>query len=394
MTQNIQLTETAKQIQASIRPAISQLELAQNNVEGIAKTSVDTAIMLVNQVEQMVIELTNQDYDDYNELVDHAEALQKELITTQQKLSNAHKVLSDSELEREEAKGEAAINATSVKTLRNQIQKLENELKALKVMNPEALKSKNASLKREIAEKSDIINQQLIKIRTGRAELAKVNQNYAQATDSNLLLKEVCEEQNRKLCEKDGLMLRSPYPSKSDSSLAFYMHFMGYNLEVGAAGVNEDSVRLISDLGFHIVLRTTYCIDVVVNFTTWLSPVLPNAQYVPFIKDVPDQLVADLHDEIYERVQKSHPDLVKRVDWSKSVSLAETDIKDKYLEPLRVGGFSSIYDVCECRCGRIADRCSGIGEAAEKEIRKVCDAVVYKWRVENKFKESATPKVA
>ncbi|MDC5753539.1 hypothetical protein [Vibrio europaeus] len=394
MTETIQLTETAKQVQASIRPALSQLELAQGNVQGIAKTSVDTAYMLVKQVEQMVIELTNKDYDDYNALVDQAEALQDTLITTQKSLTEAEEKLESAELEREEAKGESAMAATELKALRDQLRVVNDDMNAIKALNPEKLKSKNASLKESLAEKSEIINQQLIKIRTLRTDLAKTKQDYALATDNNLLLKQTCEEQYQKLCEKDGLMLREPYESKGDSSLKFYMHFMGYNLEVGAADVDEDAVRLIGDLGFHLVLRTTYCIDAVVNFTTWLSPVLPSTQHAPFITEVPDQLIADLHEEIYERVQESHPDLVKRVDWAKGVSLAELDIKDKYLEPLRKGGFSSIYDVCESRGGRVAERCAGIGEAAEKEIRKACDSLVHKWRVENKFKETAIKKAA
>ena len=42
----------------------------------------------------------------------------------------------------------------------------------------------------------------------------------------------------------------------------------------------------------------------------------------------------------------------------------------------------------------MADRCSGIGEAAEREIRKACETLVHKWRVENKFKESAIKEAA
>ncbi len=394
MTKPIQITETAKQIQASIRPAVNQLELAKGHVDGIALTSVNAAIMLVNQVEQMVIDLTNKDYDDYNQLFDESEKMQDALIKAEGQLQEANDKLEGAELERDEANANAAKTSVELGILQDKMRTLKSDLKALQDFNPERLKSKNNELKKEVESKTDIINQQLIKIRTLRSDLAKEKQENALATENNLLLNRTCEEQYDKLCKKDGLMLREPYASTGDSSLQFYMHFMGYNLEVGAASNEEDSVRLIGDLGFHLVLRTTYCIDVVVNFTTWLSPVLPNTNWVPFITEVPDRLILDLHEEIYERVQESHPDLVKRVDWAKGVSLASLDIKDKYLEPLRKGGFSSIYDVCESRSGRVADRCSGIGEAAEREIRKACEQVVHKWRVENKFKETGVKKAA
>ncbi|WP_070964813.1 hypothetical protein [Vibrio sonorensis] len=397
MTENIQLTETAKQIQATIRPALNQLDIAQGKVTGIAETSVKAAIMLVEQAEQMAIDLTNQDYDDYNELVgnyenlsSHVDRLEGQLREAKASIETAKSNAADALLEKDEANAAASMAATEGKVLKDQIRTLRDEVKSLKELNPEGLKAKNVSQKKELKEKSDIIGQQLIKIRTLRAELADVKGNYAKATDNVLSLKETCEEQHERLCSKDGLMLRTPYQSKGDDRLMFYMHYMGYNLEVGSANAADDAVRLVGDLGFHLVLRTTYCIDAVVNFTTWLSPVLPSPQWLPLIAEVPDGLIADLHEEIYERVKESHPDLVKRVDWAKGVFLAELDgIKDKHLEPLRKGGFTSLYDVCEVPLGRVAERCDGLEKAAEKDIRKVCDALVSQWRIENKFSESS-----
>lgn len=389
---SVSITETARAIQASIRPAQNQLDLALGTVEGIAATSVKTAIMLIQQVEEMVIELTNKDADDYDELVGQLEDLQTTASLTAinlKELTEKYENLEITHLEEEAAHGRLkSDNQLKLIALRE----AEKELKRLVDMKPQDLKSKNIALKKESSNKSDIINKQLTEIRNLKKAKLHLEKSNAGLTQVGLETADHVRNLEEKLTYSEGYAAKKVYKANEQEGLYFYVYHYSWGLyaDVDYNRSNYE-LKIVRDVDWHIKAVSTMGIDLLILCSEWLSPIMP---VVTEIKDeLPQTLIDDLHVILADRCADSHPKLVERMEWAKEFNLSDVEgITAKQLDLLNEYGFHTIYDVVETRKGRVNNRCKGIGKAAEDAIRCACWKVVKAWESENDFTWSAVKK--
>lgn len=382
MTDTIQMTDTAQAIQAALRPANYQLGLAKSLLEkhGLSTSTIDTAIMLNEQVENMAIELTNKDYDDYNELVDAAENLEASVIRLEgevKSLTEQLEVEKDTSIAAQGQKAEAEIQ---LKLFQAELKSSNGKLKELMALNPERLKSKNSELKKEVESKREIMNEQRLKIRELTRTCNQLKTDNGTTVNKNLELSSQLDEMREMVKRTDGNTIQKPFSGTSDapSNLEFYIHTLNWGIV--SKKTTSNSVILLDDINWHTILRTTYGVDALIRFTQWLSPIIPEEQYYPLSRYISQEIIIALHDYCLETVSDSHPQLVQRVEWAKDVSLLDvTGISDRNLDALFEHGFKCLYDVMKSIDGTIEARCKGIGEKAEREIRLACKKMADQW---------------
>ncbi|EKO3439495.1 hypothetical protein NTE19_003387 [Vibrio fluvialis] len=382
MTNTIQLTETAQSVQAAIRPAQFQLDLAKSQLEksGLSTSTIDTTVMLINQVEQMVIELTNKDFDDYNQLMDQAEALDKcveslqaqvtELTT---KLETSNDAVVALQGQKEELLIELRLKATEIRAINE-------ELKALRALNPDRLKDQNHKQRKELEEKRGIVNEQRLKIRDLTRAVNELKTKNGQSVNKSLELASEVERMQRMVSRMDGNSARRHYKggNGAPASLEFYIQTYNWGLtSIPAKGV---TLTLLDDLEWHMVLRTNFGVDALIRFTDWLSPIIPEENYFPLSRFISNEIIIALSDYCFSEAEVSHPNLCRRVEWAQGVSVLDIPgVSDRHLDSLVDGGFKCLYDITKSVDGSIEAKCKGIGDKAEKEIRKLCADLASKW---------------
>lgn len=383
MTNTIQLTETAQSVQAAIRPAQYQIELAKSQLEknGLSTSTIDTTAMLINQVEQMVIELTNRDFDDYNQLIDQAEALDDRVVKLEGEVKSLNEKLESANEANVALEGRAHDLLIDINIKKAALREANKELSELKAIDPKRLKDKNVNLKKELEEKRGILNDQRLKIRELTKTVNHLNTANGKAASKNLELSNQNNELKDMIRISDGNTVQKAFVGTADApkNLEFYIHTLNWGVTSTKNG-SESTDTLLSDINWHTILRTTYGVDALIRFTKWLSPVIPEESYYPLSRFISNEIIIALHVYCLENVERSHPQLIQRVEWAKGVSILDVDgVSERHLDALIDGGFKSLYDVMKSVSGSIEARCKGLGEKAEREIRFVCEKFAKTW---------------
>lgn len=389
-TATIKMTETAIAVQATINPALYQLGLAKGNVSGVVLTQVNTAIMLVDQVMETIIVATNQDADDYDSLLTTCEELDNQLVAAQLRLKDIDDLVGDANLAKAEAIAEKEETALKIKAIRINLEAFKDECKRLEALKPDETKNKLAEAKRAVADKTKILQQQKLDIRTLKTQKEELKACNSTATKINLSLANKINVLEKQLNLTSGNTSQKVFTAVEDKKLEFFIHYNSWGLYTVGNGTRKNS-KFIEDLDWHMTIRTNYAVDCLVRATKWISPCVPELDIFPLALHIPKEMFKFLHEELYKQIEESHPHLVARVDWAKTITIDEIKgIKEKHIQPLIDAEYITLYDIVECMDKSLERNCKGIGSAAEKEIRSACEKMVTSWEVEHsKLREAA-----
>ncbi|MFA0012055.1 hypothetical protein AB4391_01715 [Vibrio lentus] len=375
-------SNVATALQSALNPARFQLGIAADKTEGIAHTSVNAAIAMVDQTEQLVIEQYNAEVDDFNTLCDELEKTQGDLSRTENELSELRANLDDLELEAKKTISEAEREKAQAKVSQSNVKDKLAELKRLQDMQPDQMKSRIAAQRKKSDEKQKLLEEQRTKIRELKSQLVDAETKKNVMVQTNTQLSEELNEARARLMHKDGDVINKVFLG-TDGKLKCYIHVFEYGLSFRP---EADTIKIINDLDWYYEVKSNHGLNITVSVTDWLQPFYPPCDYLA------DRWPTDIHDALHEliinRIEVTHPHLIERMEWAKETYLEDAEIDPKHLDTLNNAGFQSLYSVLHIPPHRLlaivknkAGKASkGFGEAAVKQIYSKLEKLVEQWQ--------------
>ena len=255
-------------LQSALNPARYQLGIAADKTEGLAHTSVNAAITMIDQIEQIVIEQYNVEVDDFNSLCDELEQTQESLSKTERALADLRSNLDELELEAKKATAEAEREKAQAKLTQANVKDKLAELKRLQDMQPEQMKARIAAQRKKNDEKQKLLEEQRIKIRDLKNQLVDTETKKNVMVQANTQLTEELNEARSRLMHKDGDVINKVFVG-SDGILKCYIHVFEYGLSFRP---EAKTIKIINDLDWYYEVKTNHGLNITVSVTDWLQP--------------------------------------------------------------------------------------------------------------------------
>lgn len=361
---------------------ILPVDTAVNNLLRMIQAQLGNVQSLVDNQAVMISDSLNAESDQYNSLIDQLEQSEKDFLDLQLK----HHSLIDCSDKNEQILNEQ-ITQLNAKLSRNTLalndsKELMAELKELRALNPKRLKSKNAELSKKNSETSSLLLKLKKQFRDHERELLKQRGQTAALTAATAELTLDNERMRQKLIRHDGTAIQKEY--RGTDGLTCYI----YEFEWGLISKPADtSINVLSDLDWHLEVRTTHGINVTVSITDWLQPFYPPCDYLA--DRWPDDIHDALADVIRERCITTHSHLIDRIEWAQSEDLADVKgLSEKQLKLLNDSDFYSVYAVCHVPPARLHKMVKGVGQETAKKISQICMEHVNQWS-KNQITEAA-----
>ncbi|HEN3642524.1 TPA: hypothetical protein U5E29_002795 [Yersinia enterocolitica] len=373
---------TASVLESSLRPVRAQLDLAIEQTTGTAQRSIESATVLLNQAQSLCIEQLNIETDEYNLLFDRLEKTENDLTTKSLALTQVQERIENTELSVAEANAQRdSISAKYNLSLSDQ-RVLATEVNRLKSLNPEKMKIQIVRLKDDLENKRTLLNQQLTEIRRYKKEVAEKTSKLAVMVNVNDQLNNAVSDLTNRIQRMDGDVEPTYYRGNNGTEFYFYTFQWGLKLRSG-----DYDMQLINDIDWHIEIRSTSGIGLIVSVNEWALPVYPMVD--DFKQNWPDGLTPAVTQRIRDLLEPTHPHLVKRAEWAETVLTETLPLKEQHLELLARAGIHSLFDVVRRTPDMLANAVKGFGIASARQVHAQCTRIVKEWELEQKQKEAA-----
>ncbi|MCC8380094.1 hypothetical protein [Xenorhabdus sp. PB30.3] len=381
----IEKNTVAAVLQSALNPARYQLGIAANKTEGIAHTSVNAAITIVDQLEALVIEQYNIEIDEFNELCDALETSQLQLANTEKDLNAFRTNFTELELQAQKSISEAEREKAKAKISQANVKDKMEELKRLQNMKPEDMRQRIADQRKKLDEKQKLLEQQRIAISELKKQVVDAETKKSVMIQTNIQLAEEAKEMRSHLMHQDGDIIKKEF-SGTDNNLKCYIHVFEYGLSFRPGSAD---IKIINDLNWHFEVKSNYGLSLTISVTEWLQPFYPPCDYLA--DRWPTDIHDALHDLIVDRVELTHPHLIERMEWAKENYLEEADLDPKHVEILNNAGFQSLYSVLHVPPHRLLtiikdnnkEAAKSFGEAAVKQLYAKLEKTVKQWQQQN-----------
>ncbi|HHL2712415.1 TPA: hypothetical protein ACQ39K_004021 [Yersinia enterocolitica] len=373
---------TASVLESSLRPVRAQLDLAIEQTTGTAQRSIESATVLLNQAQSLCIEQLNIETDEYNLLFDRLEKTENDLTTkslaltqVQERIENADLLVAEANARRDSISAKYNLSLSDQRVLATEV----NRLKSL---NPEKMKIQIVRLKDDLENKRTLLNQQLTEIRRYKKEVAEKTSKLAVMVNVNDQLNNAVSDLTNRIQRMDGDVEPTYY--RGNDGTEFYLYTFQWGLKLRSG---DYDMQLINDIDWHIEIRSTSSIGLIVSVNEWALPVYPMVDY--FKQNWPDGLTPAVTQRIRDLLEPTHPHLVKRAEWAETVLTETLPLKDQHLELLARSEIHSLFDVVRRTPDMLANAVKGFGIASARQVHAQCTRIVKEWELEQKQKEAA-----
>ncbi|HEY3591709.1 MAG TPA: hypothetical protein VGL07_16845 [Buttiauxella sp.] len=342
------MSQEENTIVTMFEPLRAQIKLAINQARGsdLLIAVLESADTHINQTQALLINRQNEDYDEYNELVEQCEKLQVQLLTvqaqltdTQQRMDEGQKELcdriADLEFARDEAlnKAEEFRQALKVKLLVESDLKAENH--SLKSLNPQRQADQLARKSKELKEKNATIDKQADEARELRKANNKLKADNLELQDHNVTLIGKLKTAWSNLEKTEGNVHGQIFYGYKGTEFFIYVYQFALK-----SRIQDRDIVLVDKLPWHIVVRSTVGVDLLVQPTEWCTPVRSSLGL--FKGDWPSELDGGLCDRIVSLLSESHPLLVERALWADSIYIADLGLPARTLSALEAGNIPTL----------------------------------------------------
>ncbi|WP_145526079.1 coiled-coil domain-containing protein [Yersinia rohdei] len=373
---------TASVLESSLRPVRAQLDLAIEQTTGTAQRSIESATVLLNQAQSLCIEQLNIETDEYNLLFDRLEKAESDLTIKSLALTQVQERIENADLFVAEANAQRdSISAKYNLSLSDQ-RVLATEVNRLKSLNPEKMKIQIVRLKDELDNKRTLLNQQLTDIRRHKKDVAEKTSKLAAMINVNNQLTNTVADLTVRIQRMDGDVEPTYY--RGDDGIEFYFYTFQWGLKLRSG---DYDMQLINDIDWHIEIRSTSGIGLIVSVNEWALPVYPLIDN--FKQNWPDGLTPAVTQRIRDLLEPTHPHLVKRAEWAETVLTESLPLKEQYLDLLALSGIHSLFDVVRRTPDMLANAVKGFGITTARQVHAQCSRIVKEWESEQKQKEAA-----
>lgn len=370
-------TTVASALESALRPIAYQLDNALAVTEGVAASSLQAAKTLLEQVMLQVLTQYDKEIDEFNSLLDELEKTRTELQTAQLSAGSSRETVRELEiavaektalLDRLEARIKLDTSATAL---------LRKEYNELKSMNPHRLKENLAETRKKLTEairlRDDLQrdNQKL------RKDVAKLKSHTAELVEATLKLTQECTELRSRLMKTDGDVEPRYFNSQyKEWGVGYYLYVFGFGLDITQS---DPDIHIINkELDWHIEVRCTLGVAVIVSVTDWLTPFYPDPTVNPLHAAWPDELNDAVIAKIRDLCANSHPMLVARAEWAELQLLSEIGLPAKQCDLLAASNIQTLFDVVRREPSALT-KVKGIGEKTAREIHAFCMQHVREW---------------
>lgn len=375
-------TTVADVLESSLRPVRAQLDLATSQTTGIAQRSVESAGVLLNQAQALCIEQINAETDEYNTLLDRLEAAESALTTKELALTQVQERIDNAVLTAAETTAERDSITAKYKLALSDQRVLAEEVNRLKSLNPERLKAQLVRVKAELEDSRTLRNQQLAEIRRVKKELADKTSKLASMVQINDELSNHVADLRARLQRTDGDV--APRCWQAANGVQFYFYTFQWGLQLYSP---EYDVKILNDIDWHLEIRSTIGICMIVSVTEWAIPIYPTVEN--FKEAWPDGLNEAVTARIRELLEDTHPHLVRRAEWAESVLTETLPLKEQHLALLSAASIHSLFDVVRRTPEMLAERVKGFGIATARQVHAKCMSLVKDWEKTQKHSEAA-----
>lgn len=373
---------TASVLESSLRPVRAQLDLAIEQTTGTAQRSIESATVLLNQAQSLCIEQLNIETDEYNLLFDRLEKAESDLTIKSLALTQVQERIENADLFVAEANAQRdSISAKYNLSLSDQ-RVLATEVNRLKSLNPEKMKIQIVRLKDELDNKRTLLNQQLTDIRRHKKDVAEKTSKLAAIVNVNNQLTNTVADLTVRIQRMDGDVEPTYY--RGDDGIEFYFYTFQWGLKLRSG---DYDMQLINDIDWHIEIRSTSGIGLIVSVNEWALPVYPLIDN--FKQNWPDGLTPAVTQRIRDLLEPTHPHLVKRAEWAETVLTESLPLKEQHLDLLALSGIHSLFDVVRRTPDMLANAVKGFGITTARQVHAQCTRIVKDWESEQKQKEAA-----
>ena len=246
-------------------------------------------------------------------------------------------------------------------------------------------------MKRRIKEKNDQLELQ-------RTAIAKHKSNEASYRAEVLKLERrinellgAINEQDRELERRHTVIME--LESARAAKLVWHKHLGNtYKDEDGALwnvylvdhGLKSNLPYLINDLNWKLHAMKSDGSGCSVMLSQWMNPIYPT----PYGAGIPDEMTRDIFAFMQEALEQSHPHLLPRATWAKTVSIHECGLPPRVIRPLEQAGIDTLYKVMSHQ-GNKLNKVKGLGEKLVGQIVYACELKVKLW--EEQFAASQQP---
>ncbi len=383
------------------KPVFSQLELAESITAGAALSAVQSAQSLLSNLMQATGDQYNAEMDEFDRAVDALAAKDKEIDDARTAAALLRQAR-DEALEKVNGANnqseDAAVMVTEMQatidnlTARIKLNDLEHdrlmretakELKRLKDLDPDRLKSQLAESKKNLAARQQDLNALRTELNKYRSENATLKSKNAAMVTASAQLSERVDYLMEKLDRISGTVSPKYYESPNGTDL-FYVNVWGWGLDTRA--LIPDS-RLLRGLDWHMEVRTNSGICLLVSVDEHGAPVFPT---VPgFEKAWPAGLTEDIQAKVMDLLRPTHPDIVDRHEWSTAFDISDLPLENKHQDALIAAGLNNLFDIIHRTPEELEYRVNGFGMATARKVRAKCLDIVKDWENARKREEKA-----
>ncbi|MFM1691761.1 hypothetical protein [Aeromonas salmonicida] len=350
----------------------------------------------------MISEAANAHIDEFNDLIGELEARDRELegqtnlvSELRQQVASADQRIAaaldetNAALEAKDAElydAQRALNGVETKysALQYTTRQLERQLADLNVMDPAGMKSRIKDKNKELEELRGAIIKHKSNESTYRADVLKLERRIKGLLDA-------INEQDRELESRHGVIME--LESCRDAKLVWFKHlahtYKGedgtlWNVYLVDHGLKSNLPYLINDLNWKLHAMKSDGSGCSVMLSQWMNPIYPT----PFGAGAPDAMTQDIFSFMLEALEKSHPHLVPRATWAKTISIHECGLSPRVIRPLEQAGLDTLYKVMSNQ-GAALNKVRGLGEKLIGQIVYACELKVKLW--EEQFAASQQP---
>lgn len=361
---------------------IQPVDVSVNHLLTMVRNQISNLGSLVETHASLVTESLDSEVEQYNSLVDALEKAESDKTTLEIKVKNLETELEDSE----------ATHVEQLSLLRSEFSKLKvkletwNEMKAelnrLKSLDPDSLKKRLVETKKLADER--LQGMQKTKRENGeyRREKTKHLRRIAELEEAGLMAADEIKRLQTQVTRQDGDVLNTVFKGKDGLECFLYLYHWGLSFKPA-----NGEITTISDIDFHVVMRTNWGINLSVSISDWLVPFLPTCS------DLNGKVPQSIYDKVsalfLEQLSETHTYLIERIDWAKDKELAECGVlTEKQIALLSAADFYSVYSVMHLPDNKLAERVKGLSPKSAGVIRQVIrEKIVKPWCIENWTKE-------
>lgn len=308
----------------------------------LLRASVSQAVKLIDEIENDFVKFDAQSVYEYNLVIDKLEQ-QLSTITTRNLAIEALKqeLNTKSEIEKElcstVSKQEKTINELRAKLRAAHDDKV--ELKRLKQLQPDKLKSKLDRYKRENKTKS--IKQNKTKINT---------------------------------IEQTELV------SQSGVRYSFSVQTTNRQFQL-------NSHLQLAKVDWHYILCSSLAINLVVPCTEWGTAAIPSCE--DLWNNWHPKIPTRMHEIFLQRLHTTNPNLAQRIEWAKETLLDELNLCEDDINILRKANIHTIFEVVVREPEAFKEQCNKASGKTQYDLSNrvmtECTKAIQQWELDNKF---------